>query len=330
MSKKRNNRKPNNKKSQPNMMETRTKVEYFQPWSNMICKVQLPKLILDDLLNMYTETMEGEWENFGKELVGQINQEPKCPPEILMKYPRFGEFCLQCVGNFVHTQISQNIGGDHNEKQGGNAKFLNMKDLVAKINSMWFVRQKPNEYNPVHFHTNCRVSAVMYLKTPKNQIKNRKDHYQTDGCITFTNNTGTDTNFAKSMLTIKPEVGDMYIFGAKQNHMVWPYRSTDPDDLRVSLSFNADFASRKQLEELGAQIQAGNVKNADGTVVTPPGVLQAGITPPDGMSQMEHDAILQNHIQKNHTGVGAMKNVQDSVARTLADDMKRYEEKNKK
>jgi hypothetical protein len=30
--------------------------------------------------------------------------------------------------------------------------------------------------------------------------------------------------------------------------MVWPYRSTDPDDLRVSLSFNADFTTKKQLD----------------------------------------------------------------------------------
>ena len=41
----------------------------------------------------------------------------------------------------------------------------------------------------------------------------------------------------------------MYIFPAQQHHMVWPYRSTDPDDSRISLSFNADFTSEKQLEE---------------------------------------------------------------------------------
>ena len=113
---------------------------------------------------------------------------------------------------------------------------------------MWFVNQKPHEYNPVHIHTNCKVSSVVYLKTPQNQLKDRKDHYQSDGKITFVNNSGTDPNFANAQCSFAPEAGDMYIFPALQHHMVWPYRSTDPDDLRVSLSFNADWITKTQLE----------------------------------------------------------------------------------
>ena len=40
----------------------------------------------------------------------------------------------------------------------------------------------------------------------------------------------------------------MYIFGAIQHHMVWPYRSEDPNDSRISLSFNADFTTKSRLE----------------------------------------------------------------------------------
>ena len=29
---------------------------------------------------------------------------------------------------------------------------------------------------------------------------------------------------------------------------MWPYRSADPDDLRVSLSFNADVTTQKELD----------------------------------------------------------------------------------
>ena len=62
---------------------------------------------------------------------------------------------------------------------------------------MWFVNQI-DEYNPVHIHTNCKVSSVVYLKTPKKQIRDRKKHYSSDGRITFMNNSGTDFNFANS------------------------------------------------------------------------------------------------------------------------------------
>ena len=89
---------------------------------------------------------------------------------------------------------------------------------------------------------------MVYLKTPKNQIKGRKDHYKSDGKITFMNNSGTDPNFSNPQCSFEPKAGDMYIFPALQHHMVWPYRSTDPDDSRISLSFNADFTSEKQLE----------------------------------------------------------------------------------
>ena len=88
----------------------------------------------------------------------------------------------------------------------------------------------------------------MYLRKPSRQIKNRKKHYSSDGMITFMNNTGTDMNFSNSQCSFNPEPGDMYIFPALQHHMVWPYRSADPNDGRISLSFNADFRTSSQLE----------------------------------------------------------------------------------
>ena len=41
----------------------------------------------------------------------------------------------------------------------------------------------------------------------------------------------------------------MYIFGARQHHMVWPYRSADPNDERISISFNADVTTKSSLEQ---------------------------------------------------------------------------------
>ena len=89
----------------------------------------------------------------------------------------------------------------------------------------------------------------MYLRKPSRQIRDRKEHYKSDGMITFINNTGTDINFSNSQVSYNPEPGTMFIFPALQHHMVWPYRSEDPNDTRISLSFNADFTTKSKLEQ---------------------------------------------------------------------------------
>ena len=222
-------------------------VEYIQPWSNFICKIKLPDEVFVDLQKLYDETSKLN-KSFGTELVGQVNDEPEVTPELRDKFSNFTNFCLQSVRQYVTTAMMQTLQGDN--KKYDKKQFLEKEapNLLTRITTMWFVNQKPGEYNPTHVHTNCKVSAVMYLRKPSRQIKGRKEHYQSDGMITFINNTGTDMNFANAQCSFNPEPGDMYIFPALQHHMVWPYRSEDPNDSRISLSFNADFTTQSRLE----------------------------------------------------------------------------------
>ena len=220
-------------------------VHFIQPWSNMICKFKLPDPVFEKLLELYDYTTNGRIKSFGDQLVGQIENEPEVTPEILDKFPEWADWCLQSTRQFVRTSMSQVLAGDNSKRQLDD--FLK-QDIMTRIATMWFVNQKPGEYNPAHIHTNCKISSVVYLKTPKNQVKGRKDHYQADGQITFMNNTGTDMTFANAQCSFEPKPGEMYVFPALQHHMVWPYRSSDPDDLRVSLSFNADFTTQQALE----------------------------------------------------------------------------------
>ena len=219
-------------------------VQFIQPWSNMICKFQLPDFAFETLLKLYDYTINRKIKSFGDQLVGQIKSEPEVTPDILEKFPEWSQWCLQSVENFITTSMNQILIGEKDKLEK-----LQKDRIMSRITTMWFVNQKPHEYNPVHIHTNCRVSSVVYLKTPKNQIKDRKDHYQSDGKITFVNNTGTDGLFANAQCSFAPKAGDMYVFPALQHHMVWPYRSTHPDDSRISLSFNADWTTQSQLEQ---------------------------------------------------------------------------------
>ena len=228
----------NENKLQPHTLP----VQVFAPWANIVIKFKIPDNIFANLLELYEEINSSKWKSFGTQLVGQIEDEPEVTPELQDKYPLWTQFCNDAARNFVMTQ-TQTVMQAEPKKW---AEFLS-DEVLTRVNTMWFVKQKPGEYNPVHIHTNCKVSAIAYVKTPKQQVKDRKAHYEADGRVTFMNNSGTDLNFSASQCTFQPRVGDMYVFPALQHHMVWPYRSADPNDERVSISFNADMITKSGL-----------------------------------------------------------------------------------
>jgi len=230
-----------NKPSEP---QQRLPIEVFAPWSNIIIRFKIPDNIFANLLELYDEINSSKWKSFGNQLVGQIDNEPEVTPELREKYPLWTNFCNEAARNFAMTQ-TQTVMVAEPKKW---SKFLS-DELLTRINTMWFVKQKPGEYNPVHIHTNCKISSIAYVKTPKQQVKDRKEHYESDGRVTFMNNSGTDLNFSASQCTFEPKAGDMYVFPALQHHMVWPYRSADPNDERVSISFNADMTTKSVLDK---------------------------------------------------------------------------------
>ena len=244
-------------------------IDVFMPWANIIVKFKMPDEIFEELEKMYDYTMKN-FKSFGVQLVGQVEEEPEVTMEIQQKFPKWSSFCLECVNNFVVTQSQINFAAE--PEKFNMEGFRN--ELLSKINTMWFVRQRPGEYNPMHIHTNCKVSAIAYLKTPKQQVKGRKDHYQADGKVTFSNNLGTDSTFANYQCSFEPKPGDMYVFPALQHHMVWPYRSADPNDERISVSFNSDIILKSELdkqqkqqeqmyEHMKRMKESGNDKSAD-------------------------------------------------------------------
>jgi len=233
--------------SQPQRLE----VQFIQPWSNLIAKVKMPEDIFKEFGALYDTVMKDEeLINFGDKLVGQVNSEPFVKISKLDEHKEFRDFCIDAVRNYAVVQKRQNYGHDPEKLAEIESDKLNVK-----LTSMWFVNQKPGEYNPIHVHTGCKVSAIAYLRTPKHQINDRKKHFGTDGMVSFTNNSGNDFHWTNPTCHLKPVEGDFYIFGAMQQHMVWPFRSTEENDLRISLSFNADVIYQSELEKQKKQFE---------------------------------------------------------------------------
>ena len=111
------------------------------------------------------------------------------------------------------------------------------------INSAWVVSQYENEYNPLHNHTGCDISGVIYLKTPdtkgRRNIESKKGKEDNDGDISFVHSAMGQRNFdilEKGIFTITPQVGQMVLFPSYLLHTVYPFIGKEE---RRCIAFNA-------------------------------------------------------------------------------------------
>ena len=96
----------------------------------------------------------------------------------------------------------------------------------------WINDMKAGEYNPPHtHHDGTGWSTVLFLKVPE-FINDAKDpHKFKDGMLCFI--MGGNTTYY-----VAPKVGDFYIFHARHQHCVMPFKPKDPKAVRRSMSFN--------------------------------------------------------------------------------------------
>ena len=211
-------------------------IDLLQPWSVPVMRTKLPPYVLDRMLEISDDMISDENSiSHGARLAGQIKTELTVDTELLKK---------NNLDNFFHAMIKQFIILAKTQKTPYKKEEIQKKTWLSQMHSMWVISQKPNEYNPLHHHTECQISAVMYLKLPKFLPSEKKHRVGDDGAITFVSNSSKDKDFSDPTITIRPFVGDFFIFGANQLHSVNPYRCEEGDPERRSVSFNANFMSQ--------------------------------------------------------------------------------------
>ena len=170
----------------------------------------------------------------GNNLAGQIKDEPLVPPQKL-KEQNLTDFFGNMVLEYVHQCNLQKVPPQNRADQ---ERLRNT--IKVTINSMWIVEQQAGEYNPLHVHTNCDVSSVMYLKVPKFLPSEKRDR-DDDGAILFVGSSGGgESKLKTATVKIKPHPGQFFIFPSHMQHAVYPYK-TDDSFARRSISFNASF-----------------------------------------------------------------------------------------
>ena len=124
---------------------------------------------------------------------------------------------------------------------------------------MWCIVQKHMKcfkkigYNPLHNHTGCDVSGVIYLKTPdvkgRRNIESKKGRPDNDSDITFVHSAIGNRNFdvlEKGIITMTPQPGQMVMFPSYLLHTVYPFIGKEE---RRCIAFNGTYRITNEKNE---------------------------------------------------------------------------------
>jgi len=232
-------------KSHPKSFEVS---KWFGPQT---AQVMLPDDALSSLVKMTDSIIEdNNSKSHGQSLAGVIDKELKIYKSD-MDECGFDQLFESCVKSYVV----------HCAKMHG--FFKEEYVFETSVNSAWVVSQHKNEYNPLHNHTGCELSGVIYLKTPdvkgRRNIESKKGKSDGDGDISFVYNTASQRNhdiFEKGLVQITPTPGLMLMFPSYLVHTVYPFIG---EGERRCIAFNGTYRIFNKSEDF-TEIIAGNTQ----------------------------------------------------------------------
>ena len=160
--------------------------------------------------------------SYRENLAGQIHHEYLYPIETEPWI--FNEFQI-----YVNTWIE------------GFKKFADKPNFNPKYQliQMWINRMKAKEYNPIHVHTNCNLSFIIWLEVPQRMLKEAKKNEtnaSNPGTTCFLH--GEDSWSSVTEKHFTPLVNTLMIFPATLRHSVMHFNS---NVTRTSVAGNIKF-----------------------------------------------------------------------------------------
>ena len=234
-------------KSHPKSFEV---AKWFGPQT---ASVMLPDDALNAMTKMTDDIIEdSKSESHGQSLAGVIDKELRIYKSDMVA-AGVDQLLESCVKSYVV----------HAAKTHG--MFKEEYVFETRLNSAWVVSQYANEYNPMHNHTGCEMSGVIYLKAPnmkgRRNLESKKGKTDSDGDISFVYNTASQRNqdiFEKGLVQITPVPGLMLMFPSYLVHTVYPFIG---EGERRCIAFNAFYriVNPSKDEDRSAEIVAGNL-----------------------------------------------------------------------
>ena len=209
-----------------------TDFKLMKPFGPSFGLFHAPSEVTELLLKASDEVLEDRNRiDWGNNLVGQIAEEPWISNE---KLEEIG--VLAYLEGMLYNYVWNGLQADGHE----------LEALECKVDHAWIVSQYENEYNPIHFHTYCDLSSVMWLKVPPFDHRSKEGNlpeykFSRDGMIEFVYKTACPTGLEKGSLSFSPEPGKMTIFPSNLLHTVYPFQG--PGERR-SIAFNSHWQAR--------------------------------------------------------------------------------------
>ena len=191
----------------------KTKVEWITPFEVSIMKAKCPKKYIDMLLETSDQIFKDEALcvrlDASDGLVGNVTNEVHVPQLAAIKNINYWieDLAIKYARkDFIKKQrLYNDIQKEHFAKEPN-----------AQIVSEWVVRMNPGDFNPAHFHTDCNLSVLLYLKIPEGMERD------SGGNLHFLH--GSPTTFYTNQYQVAPKVGDTYLWPSWLQHFVYPYK----------------------------------------------------------------------------------------------------------
>ena len=209
-----------------------TDFKLLKPFGPFFGMFQMPDEIVQALIKKSDEILEDRNRiDWGNNLVGQISEEPWISNEDLDEIG-----VLKYLEGMLHNYVWNSLKADGVE----------VEHLECSLDHAWVVSQYEGEYNPIHFHTYCDLSSVLYLKTPPFDERSKNKElpeykYSRDGMIEFVYKTACPGGLEKGSLSLTPEPGKLVIFPSNLLHTVYPFRGSGE---RRSIAFNSHWQAK--------------------------------------------------------------------------------------
>jgi uncharacterized protein (TIGR02466 family) len=208
------------------MSEVELNTDMLSPFGPRILSVMLPENIIQRINDLGDNQQNST--NMDGRLAGIIKDEPELTDEE-MDSIGIKQIFLDIGQQYVSTILFDN----HHINYNPDDYKIDMEFVGG-----WIVNQKENEYNPVHAHSNCNISSVLYLKVPEFKPRGYTGKKNIDGYIEFINSTVDHSMLSAGTYLVKPEVGKLLMFPSTLLHTVYPFQG--PDERR-SLAFNLNY-----------------------------------------------------------------------------------------
>ena len=225
------------------------------PWAQLVATTKMPDELFKTTLELTDKIYEDvNRDSAGGSLAGQINNEYFITAEKLLESGLMDYFIEMTIKYWGTVLTNGNLWQYCDKKFENGPHGFN---YACRIVSAWTVHQFENEYNPIHNHANCKISAVLHLKFPEKIEPSVKEHLVqadgsgVDGNLVFTGMGGADEWCTAPVLNCNAAtVGMLHLFPSTLGHAVYPFRGKGE---RRSLSFNADIISKKQVDAIVEQ-----------------------------------------------------------------------------